>query len=242
MDEKIDVCESVQNHITNILRKMNLKAVLFDLDGTLVDTNIDFLFMRSEILRLAEESGVYDNSLQKMDLLGAIDCTVDKLKELGKTNESEDFYKEAYRVLREIEMEHAAAALEIPEANSLLDTLIKLNIRTCIVTRNCRDASLLSMEVTGIKVDAMITREDTKTHKPLPEPVLAALKLINAKPAEAIMVGDHQMDILSAQRAGCRAIGFLREDRPDSFFDSVKPNAVITSLGELRLALDYINR
>lgn len=227
--------------MTRILKDNWPLAILFDLDGTLVDTHIDFTLMRCEMLRLAQESNVWDETMPKMDILGIIDTSVERLETLGKTDEAIALRKQAFGILKDIEMGHAQAAVEVQGALKLLSSLRILGISTAIVTRNCRDASLLSMEVVGIEVDAMVTREDTNRHKPLPEPVLIALDKLNLRPDNAVMIGDHPMDIQSGRSAGCFTVGFLREDRHNGFFDNVNPDLVITSLGELCFAANNIH-
>lgn len=228
-------------NIISVLNRYELKAVLFDLDGTLVDTNIDFAFMRKEMLKLAQEYKVFVNNMEKMDILGIIDASIISLEAKNRYKEVVDIYTQAYQILKNIELKHSENALEVPNARNLLISLQDRNIKTAVVTRNCREASLLSMRIVGIEVDIMIAREDSRVHKPMPEPVLAALDKLNICPERAVMVGDHLMDVLSGKSAGCRTIGFLREERPYNFFDAVNPDAVIRSLGELCFAINNIN-
>ena len=227
--------------MTRVLNDNWPLAVLFDLDGTLVDTHIDFTLMRNEMLRLAQENGVWDDTMPKMDILAIIDTSVERLEELHKHDEAKTIRRDAFEILKDIEMGHAKTAVEVPGARSLLRTLRTAGISTGIVTRNCRMASLLSMKVVGIEVDVMITREDTNRHKPLPEPVLIALDKLNYKPEQAVMIGDHPMDVQSGKSAGCYTVGFLREDRHKGFFDAVCPDLIITSLGELCFAANNIH-
>jgi len=54
--------------------------------------------------------------------------------------------------------------------------------------------------------DAIVTADDTDKHKPDPEPVYIALRKLNAKAEESIMIGDTKFDILSAKRAGVKSV------------------------------------
>jgi len=227
--------------MTSILSDKWPHAILFDLDGTLVDTHIDFTLMRNEMLRLARENGVLDETMPRMDILTIIDTSVERLEECHKYNEAAALRPEAFEILKEIEMRHAITAIEVPGARNLLKSLRTAGILTGIVTRNCRAASLLSMEVVGIEVDVMVTREDTNRHKPLPDPVFIALDGLNCRPEQAVMIGDHPMDVQSGKSAGCYTVGFLREDRHDGFFDTVCPDLIIKSLGELCFAANNIH-
>lgn len=215
--------------------------MLFDLDGTLVDTNIDFSLMRSEMLRLAQEYGAWDAGMQAMDILGIIDRACETLNQNQAGGQAGQLRVQAMDALQEIEIRHALEAQEIPHALELLQELKDRNIRTAVVTRNCRAASRLSMEVVGIEADVVVCREDTSKHKPLPEPVLTAMERLSVQPEQAVMVGDHPMDIYSAKAAGCFSIAFLRDDRPRDLFDQAEPDMLITSLGDIRFAADNID-
>lgn len=227
--------------MTRILKDKWPMAVLFDLDGTLVETHIDFALMRSEMVRLAREFNIWDEAMPKMDILAIIDTTVERLEDLQKTNEAVAVRQQAFQILTDIEIGHAETAVEIPGARKLLASLKAADISTGIVTRNCRIASLLSMKVVGIDVDVIVTREDTNKHKPLPEPVMIALNKLDHKPEQSVMIGDHPMDVQSGKSAGCYTVGFSKEDRHNGFFDAYCPDLVITSLGELCFAANDIH-
>lgn len=214
-----------------------VEAVLFDLDGTLVDTNIDFPLMRSQMLALAREHGVNETDLAGMDILGIIDHAVEALVASGIEESARNLRKRAMAILEEIELRHAAATQRVPHANDLLAKLKSKNVPVGIVTRNCRRASRMSLDIVGIQPDALVCREDSKRHKPHPEPVLLALKQLGAQSERAVMVGDHLMDIQSGKAAGIKTIGFLRENRPDDFFGPVAPDVVVRSLSEVMDAI-----
>lgn len=208
-------------------------AVLFDLDGTLVETNIDFALMRREMTALAVEAGVPADELQGLDILAALTRAVDFLKANGRCADAERVRVRGASILRRIELRHASETQEIAFARELLRDLRNRGIRTGIVTRNCRAASELSLRIAGLRADTMICREDTNNHKPHPQPILLALRRLQADPRNSIMVGDHIMDVQAGKAAGMKTIGFLREDRPRDFFANVAPDVIAHSLKEV---------
>jgi len=214
-------------------------AVLFDLDGTLVETNIDFPLMKREMLALSARYGLDTAGLVGLDILAIVDAAAGMLRSAGRHEDAHDLWIIAMQRLEEIEMRHARETRSIPFARELVLRLKERGIRVGIVTRNCRRASETSLEMTGIRPDVLVCREDTQRHKPHPEPLRTALNALGARPEASVMVGDHLMDIQSGRAAGMRTIGFLRGTRPPDFFDGVRPDLVVRDLAEaLRAIVD----
>jgi HAD superfamily hydrolase (TIGR01509 family) len=218
----------------------NLDAMLFDLDGTLVETNIDFPLMKREMLRMASEKGMPPDMLGTLDILGIVSRVEEYLHFDSRDDEAAGYKAEAFQVLEEIELRHSAHTKEIAFARELLDELRSRSIKIGIVTRNCRSASEMSLEITDLKPDVMLCREDVKQTKPHPEQLLTALRLLGTGSDNSIMVGDHIMDIKAGKAAGMKTIGVLLAERPGDFFDEVAPDAVVESLKDIIDALiDY---
>lgn len=211
----------------------NVDAVLFDLDGTLVETNIDFPLMKREMVALAVESGLAAEDVQELDILGIVEHIYQFSAQKESPEAARLLRARAMSTLQQIELRHADKTREIPFARELIERLQERNIPIGIVTRNCRRASELSLDLTNIHTDVLICREDAINHKPHPEPLLLALSRLNARPGNSIMVGDHIMDVQSGKAAGMKTIGFLREIRDDDFFDVAEPDFVTRNLKEV---------
>ena len=211
-------------------------AALFDLDGTLVETNIDFALMKREMIALAREQGLDPDAMAELDILAIVEAARE-VASRGGEDESEGFYARAMAVLQEIELRHAAETTQIPFARELAWTLSRRGIKLGVVTRNCRMASRLSLEIAGIAPDALICREDSRRHKPFPEPLRIALEALGARASASTMAGDHIMDIESGKAAGLTTIGLLREHRPRDFFAAARPDFVANNLEEVLRAI-----
>jgi len=216
-----------------------VRAVLFDMDGTLVETNIDFPLMRREVLALGGKYGVPDCDLEGLDILSAVDLIDARLRETSRDNEAVRARQEALEKLEQIELAHSEDAAPIEGAHDVLRALREVGLKTAIVTRNCRTAAQLSLEITGISADILLTRDDVRKTKPHPDHLFMALEMLEVPPSQAVTVGDHWMDVQGGKAAGTRTVGFLRPDRPDDFFDGEQPDLVIRRLAEL---LDPIER
>lgn len=214
----------------------DVDAVLFDLDGTLVETNIDFTSMKREMIDLAERYGVPQDDLLGRDILAIIDRLCEILVSNGHES-PESARNEALSILREIEMKHSSDAAEIKPARKVIDALRERGIKVGIVTRNCREASVDSLDRTGIHADLLLSRDDVTRTKPSPDHITEALALLGATPERSVMVGDHIMDITAGKAAGTATVAILTPDRPPDFFDSVGPDAVAADLHEILSAL-----
>ncbi len=213
-----------------------LDAVLFDLDGTLVETNIDFSLMKSEMLRLARDTGI-DGDLTSLDILAIVDHMNEHVRlRIGKTA-AQQVRADALGVLEVIELRHSSNAVEIPAAHELVLALRERGVPVGIVTRNCRAASEDALSRTRIVPDVLLCREDVVHAKPKPDQLFAALSMLSATPDRSVMVGDHTMDMIAGKAAGMRTIGLLAPDRANDFFDDVAPDAVANNLFEILCAV-----
>ena len=214
-----------------------IRAVLFDMDGTLVETSIDFSLMKREMLRIAGEYGIPSHQLSDLDIIGIIDAACRELVSQSRSSDAETMYDEAYGILQEIELSACRNAVPIDGAIELLHAIGNAGIKICIVTRNSREPVGISIERTGVFYDILLTRDDVPDVKPHPDHLISALEPFGIPLDAAVMVGDHWMDVVAGKAAGTRTVGFLRPDRPDDFFDPYCPDLVIRSLSELSDAL-----
>jgi phosphoglycolate phosphatase len=206
----------------------SLRAVLFDLDGTLVHSPIDFPAMRRAVVEAAEAYGADAGPFTGLDALAIVDAVAAQLQD------PEAFRAASERALTRIELEACGRAEAAPGAAELLEWLEGKGIRVGIVTRNSRVAVERILSMAPLAHRVLLTRHDTPRVKPDPVHLLLALERLEADAAEAAMVGDHPMDVLAGRRAGMRTVGILAPGRPDEQFDAVAPDLVIRRLDELR--------
>ena len=186
-------------------------AVLFDLDGTLVDTRLDFAALRLE-LGFPEGIGVLEHLA---------------------TLEDPEQAAWASTVIDRHEMEGAAAATWIDGAKHVLETLHRKGVPTGILTRNSRAAVARTNAVLGLPVDLIMTREDCAP-KPHPEGLLLIADQLGLRPATTVYVGDFVFDLQAARNAGM-ASGLLRNGKNRHFRDQA--DLVLDHLGEV---LDWL--
>jgi phosphoglycolate phosphatase len=214
--------------LDELTSRPRVRAVLFDLDGTLVHTRIDFPAMREAVLDLARVAGIEPSTLAPRDALGLIDAAS------ALHPDPATFRRQADDRLVSIELEACGAAVAAEGAVETLSWLIETGVRVGIVTRNSRAAADVLLRRFPIPHEVLLTRSDTPRVKPDPIHLSLALEQLGVEPQAALMVGDHTMDVLGGKAAGMLTIGILTDERPHDFFATADPDAVIRVLPELR--------
>lgn len=186
------------------------RAVIFDLDGTLADSALDFDAMREEI-GLAPGLPILEQ------LADADDATRAR----------------AEMILRRHERDAIALATLTDGCANLIARLGSLAIPAAILTRNVREVVDTFARTFAFRFAAVYTREDGPP-KPSPAGVLKLCAELGVAPAETLTVGDYKFDILAGKSAGSRTA--LIHPGPLSPADHAEwgaPDLVIRSLREL---------
>ncbi len=164
-------------------------GVIFDLDGTLVDSRLDFDTMRSE-------TGCPDG----MGLL-----------EFQESQNSPQARARTADIIHRHEMAGAAAATWMPGAREALDSLVARALPLGIVTRNSRQAATLTLQRLEAPPIDLVSREDALP-KPDPDGLLQLARRWNAQPNELIYIGDFRFDLEAASNAGMWSALYLQAD------------------------------
>ncbi len=182
-------------------------AVLFDLDGTLADTALDFTAIRADI-GVPEGIGILEYLADMEDAAHA---------ERGRQR------------LHAFEMRGALAAQWIDGAEALLQRLASAGVPTGILTRNSLAAVAATRRVLALPVDCILTREDCSP-KPDPQGLLMLSQRLNVAPRDCVYVGDFVYDLQAASNAGMAAC-LLRNAGNGRFAEQA--DLVIDHLSEL---------
>jgi HAD superfamily hydrolase (TIGR01509 family) len=106
-----------------------------------------------------------------------------------------------------------------------------------IVTRNCRVAVAEALRRVPLPHDALLTRNDVAHAKPHPEHLERMLEALRADPSDAVMVGDHWMDVQAGRRAGMLTVGILDAHGPERF-EKMAPDLLLRSVSEISHHMD----
>ncbi|MFT6071351.1 MAG: HAD superfamily hydrolase (TIGR01549 family) [Bacteriovoracaceae bacterium] len=163
-----------------------LEGIIFDLDSTLVDVDLDFNAIKDAL-----------NIPRALPILEHLETLTDSKEKQRKE-----------KILLEFELEAARNFKAIPHVKELLLLLKEKEIKMAVLTRNCKAAA--DLELQGIKdfFDPIFTREDHKDCKPLPGGILGTCKKWKVDAASVIMTGDYLYDLQAGQAAGSKTIWF----------------------------------
>ncbi len=179
-----------------------IKNVLFDLDGTIVDTNE--LIIESFLHVLNDRLAMQITRDQLIPKMGG--PLVDQFQYFtGRTNVDQqvaDYRK--YNLMRHDEMVSV-----FPYVNDVVHAFSQQGIKMGVVTTKMRDSTNRVLQMFDLLpyMQTVITLDDVEHAKPHPEPVQRAMIGLEADPKETIMVGDSSFDIVSAQQAGAWSAG-----------------------------------
>jgi len=194
------------------LRRRSITAVIFDLDGTLIRSNIDFLKMKNTIIAHFRSLGVDSEDFSSSRPTFEI---VQKGIELLRKKRSEENISKVRRrineIMTDVEMEQVDSVSAIAGVSETMKLLKEKGIKIGILTRSCREYALKSLETTGLSklVNFVAARDDVDKPKPDPDQVIMLAQKLNVKLEETLMVGDHPIDALCAKNSNVRFIGVL---------------------------------
>ncbi len=187
---------------------MALRGVIFDLDGTLVDSGLDFDLMRSE---MGLPSG--------LPLLEA-------LRQLPA-----DAAAHRWAILADHETRGAERATLFPGVREFLDGLSRRGVPQAIFTRNSRLSTLATLERLELRFDPVMCREDAPA-KPDPAAIWKICEAWGVRSSECVMVGDYQFDIEAGRRAGTRTVLFTGSGESSGLEDEQRADFVLDSFLE----------
>lgn len=218
-----------------------MDIVLFDLDGTLIDTT-DLIY-RSYQHAFRTVLGT-DMSREEL-FLGfgrpLPEAFAAVLAHRGVALPPADqvaLVDRLVRVYRAFNREnHDRLAREFPGAPAVLAELRRRGYRVGLVTSKSRDIAEQGLRLVGLdgSFDVAIFAEDSVFHKPHPDPILAALDRLGRRdrPTSAVYVGDSTHDLLAARAAGTRSAAALWGPFPPESLRALAPTYAFASLGEL---------
>jgi phosphoglycolate phosphatase len=209
-----------------------IKAVIFDFDGTLAVLNIDFSAMKERVFDLMRRAGIPEEAIRQKYLLEIIDEVYEMLLEKNPSG-AEMFYQESHDILHEVEMKAAERGRLIPGAGRTLKKLREKGIKVGIITRNCEEAVRKVFPEIDHSCDIFVSRNSVKKVKPHPDHLTHVMDLLEISAEEAMMVGDHIIDIQAGKRVGMKTVGVLTGKTRKEEFEKAGANYILKDASEV---------
>ncbi len=213
--------------LMDTIKENKYDTVLFDLDGTLLNTreliNRSFVhtfehFRPDHVLTDEELDSFFGPSLRQT---------------FSRYSTDEQEIEEMIQYYREFNVaSHDEMVTAFPGAKSLIRTLARKGYKLGVVSSKKTDLVEHGLEIFGMrdKIKVIIGEEDVKNPKPDPEGILEAMRILDSK--KALYVGDGVGDIEAGKNAGIDTIGVLYSDRKEQIL-AAEPTYTIHSLDQI---------
>ncbi|SDB88282.1 pyrophosphatase PpaX [Shouchella lonarensis] len=206
---------------------MTMDTLLFDLDGTLIDTNE--LIIQSFLHTLESEyPGVYTRE-SVLSFIGP------PLYETFLTIDREKADALVARYRAHNHALHDELVGDYPGVYEGLKNLHEQGYKMAIVTTKIRKTALMGLELKGMLpfFDVVVGLDDVTHAKPHPEPIELALEKLGASKERAIMVGDNSHDIEAGHRAGVKTAAVGWAIKGEAYLRSFEPTYVLKTMDDL---------
>jgi phosphoglycolate phosphatase len=207
-----------------------VKAVLVDLDGTLLDTAPDMAAAANAML--AEQGFPPLPTAVVREFIGSgVRALVERClaaSHLPMSEKALESFRSHYGRL------NGAAATPFPGVVEALGRLRAAGLRLACVTNKAAAFTLPLLEKSGIAgfLDATVTPDQAGRRKPDPEPFLHACRLLGTAPRESLVVGDSWNDAEGARAAGCPVLLVAYGYNEGRDVRSLDSDGVVGSFGE----------
>jgi pyrophosphatase PpaX len=206
---------------------MIIKAFLFDLDGTLINSRKGFLDALNDCFK---EFGLQPLKGVKFDM-----PVKDIIKSYITDDKEVEKLLECYRIVYD-EFWKETSAME--GAHEILDWLKGEKVKIGVVTdrRILMDYVKSTLEFLGLDrfVDVLITLREAGESKPSPKPFLFASSKLCVNPSDCVVIGDLPEDILAGKSAGMTTVAYLGGYSDGEEILKAKPDFFINKLLNLR--------
>ncbi|PLT32556.1 pyrophosphatase PpaX [Bacillus sp. V5-8f] len=204
-----------------------ITTLLFDLDGTLINTND--LIIASFTATL---SHYYPDKYTREDILPFIGPP---LHDTFYSIDPERVDEMIARYREHNIQNHDVMVTQYEGVYETIKALHELGYKLGIVTTKKRDVVLKGLKLSRLDefFEVIVCLDDVEKAKPDPEPVLKALDALDSSPTEAIMVGDNYHDILAGKNAGTQTAGVAWTVKGRDYLEEFAPDYILDHMSDL---------
>ena len=214
---------------------MHIDCILFDLDGTLVDTNADLTAAMNHTLKAFNAPPILPEQLEVLLGCGIHDLTNRSFELSTGHGLSQDDLERAVKINLDYYNAHTVELTRpFPGVVELLEYYKSMNIKMAVVTNKSTVPAQKIIDGTGLApyMDLVQGDGDNLPLKPQPDLLLYAMKKLNAVPEKTLMVGDNFTDIGSARNAKVKSV-FIQNGY--GVIGDEKADYVIENFADLRM-------
>ena len=223
---------------------MPIKAVIFDLDGTLTGFNLDYKTLRAEVRGYLISRGIPASLLKVNEsIFEMLQKTEIYFKNRNKQKTFEEINTECLGKAEKHEMEAAKTTSLLPGAVVTLRELQKMEIKVGLCTTSSQVAANYILNKFKISdfFEVVVPRNKVKNVKPDPEQYEIALKTLNVQSDSALIVGDSKADMESAKELKAIAVGLPTGLSTKEELTEYGANYILTALSDLLILIKKIN-
>ncbi|WP_421102260.1 pyrophosphatase PpaX [Sporosarcina psychrophila] len=204
-----------------------ITTLLFDFDGTLLDTNELIIQTFQYVL-----GNHYPGKYERIDILPFLGPTLYESFDSVEPEKTEQLIEE-YRAWNK--SMHDELSIEFDGVSETMRLLKAAGMKMAIVSTKRKDMIMRGLELLDVEgvFDEVIAMDDVTKTKPDPEPILLALERLGANADEALMIGDNYHDIVGGQNAGVRTAGVAWSAKGEAFLQTFNPNYMLQHISEL---------
>ena len=213
-------------------------AVGFDMDSTLLDTDISYSKLRRVVFNEMDSAGV------PVDLLDPnepskfnLDRGIEYLNAHGRSEEIEGILKRVDKEIRKIEMENSDGAKTYEGADRMLRYLKAKGYKVGVLTRANREYAMKALTLSGVvnMLDAIVCKDDfhESESKPSPAAMRNLAKALGVQPSDVLYLGDSKIDHHCARDSGAGFIGVLTRYTKDEWMSIDKNVRMIDTVTDL---------
>jgi phosphoglycolate phosphatase len=224
---------------------MVVKAVIFDLDGTIASFNLDYRAVRGDIRSYLLHVGVPASLLPVNEsIFEMLNKAEIFLKNSGKAAEVMEIRNEALAIAEKYELEAARDTGLMPGVNETLKTLKRMGLKIGLFTLSSDKAAryILQRFKLGDFFGVTVPRNKVNYVKPNPEHLEMAIKVLGVAPGETVVVGDSNVDMESAEELKAIAVGLPTGISTIEQLTIHGANCIITSITDLPVVIEKINK
>ncbi|MCL6456573.1 MAG: pyrophosphatase PpaX [Gorillibacterium sp.] len=205
-----------------------IDTILFDFDGTIVDTNELIITTFLHVL----EGQTPEPFTRELIVPNMGKPLVEQLLMFSGRDEVGDLVA-AYREYS-LNM-HDEMVREFPHVLEVIRLLHKNGIKLGVVTNKMKLTTDKGLELFGLNkyMDAVITMSEVKVGKPDPEGVRLAIDWLHSDPKRTLMVGDSEYDLQAAKRAGAKSAGVAWSLKGEAYLNRYRPDYMLHDMREL---------